>query len=304
MRITIDAESILDAFSGVCQEFEDSIRSSILAITPLIMDDYDKKVLLDGSGFGKEWLNRVYNNPQRVRIVTSEELENYDLPASGCLESHYVGAAYHHGHHMVLGGRNATYAAVSKKYGIRNLVAPLIVDPVNPIGVKIIESHLLNSSTVKKHSIIRDFFHQEKSIIIYDRYLKEASLILLETLLRQVAPSACIKVISEFELHSLYTAEQVCLRLKKIRPHADIECLYPNFNEQSDKHDRHIHLGSRLQISFSSGLDCFGHPPAWVNSECDIHVYYLDADSPVRRYSVKRKPRDRTGFSVKAFSKI
>ncbi|NBA94997.1 hypothetical protein [Pseudomonas sp. R5(2019)] len=304
MRITIDAESIISAFSGNYHEFEDSIRSAILAITPLIMDDYEAKILLDGSGFGKEWLNRVYGNPVRMRMVTGEELEDYDIPSSGCLESHYVGAAYHHGHHMILGRRNSTYAAVSKKYGIRNLSAPVVVDPSNPIGVRIIESHLLNSATSKKHSIIRDFFHQENSVVVYDRYLKEASLVLLETLLRQVSPCAVINIISEFEANSVYTAEDVCARLKKVRPHADIHCLYPNFKEQSDKHDRHIHLGCRLQISFSSGLDCFGLAPGWNNSECDIHVYYLDSESPVRRYAVKRRPTDKKGFFVEACSKI
>lgn len=303
MRITIDAESILTAFSGTNHDFEDCIRSAILAVTPLIIDDYDNKVFPDGSGLGKDWLNRVYGNPQKLRIVTSQELEKYDFSSATCLDSNYIGAAYHHGHHAIRGHGTATFIAGAKKYGIRSL-SSFASDISGSIGIKIIESHLLNSGTSKKHNIIRDFFHQEKEVVVYDRYMKESSLCLLETVLRQVSASATITIISEFEAYSVYSSADVCARIKKIRPLATVNCVYPNFIEQSDKHDRHIHLGSRLQMSFSSGLDCFGLAPDWKNSECDIHVFYLDSNSPLRRYAVKKSLSDKKGFYVMVHSKI
>lgn len=302
MRITIDAESILTAFSGANYDFEDCIRSAILAVTPLIIEDYENKVFPDGSGLGKDWLNRVYGNPAKLRIVTHEELERYNINSDTCLDSNYIGAAYHHGHHAIRGHGTTDYTANAKKYGIRSLSTSSNIS--NSIGVRIIESHLLNSTTSKKHNIIRDFFHQEREVLVYDRYMKDSTLCLLETLLRQTSQSAKITIISEFETHSNHTSTDVCTRIKKIRPSATVRCLYPNFSELSDKHDRHIHLGSRLQISFTSGLDCFGLAPDWKNSECDIHVYYLDNNSPIRLYAVKRKPTDKKGFNVEVYSKI
>ncbi|MNQ71308.1 hypothetical protein D3C85_859710 [compost metagenome] len=246
----------------------------------------------------------MYGNPAKLRLVTSEELGKYDLCSTTCLDSNYIGAAYHHGHHVIRDCNSAMYTVGSKKYGIRNLTPPFFINPANPIGTRIIESHLLNSTTTYKHNIIRDFFHQEKEILVYDRYMKEATLCLLETLLRQASPLANITIISEFEAHSVFTSSDVYARIKKVRPTSTVKCLYPNFSEQSDKHDRHIHLGSRLQITFSSGLDCFGLAPDWNNSECDIHVYYLDSYSRRRRYAVKNKLTDKKGSYVEVYSKI
>ncbi|MGH8601341.1 MAG: hypothetical protein ACREXR_00715 [Gammaproteobacteria bacterium] len=305
MRLAIDAEGILSAFSGSNYELEDALRPSILAITKLIMDDYGSKINKDGSGMSKDWLNRIYGTPNRLRIVSDAELAQYALAAPEDLDHHYIGAAYFNGHYLIRDASTSTTKTKAREFGLKLADTSSPIDIEQLCGHKIIAHFLLNSTTSFKHNLLRDFFASEKKIVIYDRYLKQSSLCFFETVLRVTHKNVEVTLISEFDSNknSTITKDFAERTLKLIRPHGTINCYYPSFKEMSNKHDRHIHLNQRLQMTFSSGTDCFGFPPNWGNSECDISVYYLSNESPVREYPVK-KTLTGGSFIVKTFSKI
>jgi len=305
MRLAIDAEAILSAFSGENLELEDVLRPSILAITNLIIDDYGSKINLDGSGMSKDWLNRIYSTPNRLRIVSDTELSEYSLAEPADLDFHYVGAAYFNGQHLIRDAVSPATAVKAREFGLKLSNTSNKIDIESLCGHKIVAHFSLNSSTSYKHNVLRDFFANETKIVIYDRYIKASSICFFETVIRAAHKNVNVTVISEFDSkgNSMITKEAVRLAIKKIKPHGEINCYYPDFTEMNDKHDRHIHLNSRLQLTFSSGTDCFGLAPEWKNSECDIHVYFLSGDSAVREYPVKKEIKGGS-FVIECFSKI
>ncbi|MCP2226529.1 hypothetical protein OKW12_001938 [Pseudomonas silensiensis] len=305
MRLAIDAEAILAAFSGQNVELEDVLRPSILAITKLIVDDYGSKINLDGSGMSKDWLNRVYSSPQRLRMVSEAELSEYSLAEPEDLECHYIGAAYYNGQHLIRDVASPSTAMKAKQFGLKLSNTSSKIDIESLCGHKIVAHFSLNSSTSYKHNILRDYFANETQVVIYDRYLKASSVCFFETVIRAAHKNVCVTIISEFDSNgnSSITKEAVQQSLKKVRPHGTINCYYPNFKEMSDKHDRHIHLNNRLQLTFSSGTDCFGLAPEWNNSECDVQVYFLSGDSAIREYPVKKEIKGGS-LVIKCFSKI
>ncbi|SDT25410.1 hypothetical protein SAMN05216598_4654 [Pseudomonas asplenii] len=305
MRIAIDSEAILFAFSGARAELEDILRPSILAINEKIIDDYSSKVLKDGAGLGKDWLTRLFSTPSRFRLISTEEMQTYELDHSDVDQS-YVAAAFFNGHYLISPNKNQSLIEKAKDYGIQinDTKSPLEID--NMPGNAIIFNALLNSKTTYRHAIIRHFFAKEKNILIYDRYIKNSSLCLFENILKYCHKNADITIISDFDrsASSPITADAAQKRIKKIRPHANVKCYYPDLKNCVDTHDRHIHLGHRLQISFSSGTDCFGLHPKWSNSECEISVHYLSKSSAVRDYYALTSLTSRKPIIIKAYSKI
>lgn len=305
MRIAIDSEAILLAFSGNQAELEDVLRPSILAINEKIIDDYSSKVLRDGAGLGKDWLTRLFGNPQRLRLVSVEEMSTYEIDHSDILQS-YVAAAFFNGHYLISPNKSSDLSASAKAYGVQINDTSCGFDLERLPGNSIVFSALLNSRTTHKHSIIRHFFSREKDVVIYDRYIKESSLCLFENILKHCHPSASITLISDFDRNksSTVTLADAQKRIKKIRPQADVRCFYPDLKNSDDTHDRHMHLGHRLQISFSSGTDCFGLSPNWYNSECEISVHYLSKSSPKRIYHVLSSPATKKAGQITVHSKI
>ncbi|MFK7700161.1 hypothetical protein [Pseudomonas caspiana] len=303
--MAIDAESIVAAFSGCNSDLEDALRPSIIAITAGIIDDYDSKISRDGTGMARDWLKRVYDSPSRWRMVNHQELEYYGINPENGLHEEYVGAAYVHGHTLFKFEEFEELLRLAKKYGLKLCTPSSEIDFSSLSGHSIIESYLLNSTTNYKHNIVRKYFNQEKQIIVYDRFFKDSSLTFLENVICDAHDDVSITIISEFEKHSLLTKLETADRLKRIKPKASINCYYPDFKELSDKHDRHIHLGNRLQLTFSSGLDCFGMSPNWNNSECDIQVYYLGPGCSTRVYAVSDNlVSSKKRYQIQAFSKI
>lgn len=302
MRLAIDAESLISVFNGENGNLEDAVRSSIISVTENILDDYDEKVFLDGSGMSHQWLKRIYDSPDRLRAVSDEELISYGLANTQDLDSNYIGAAFLNGQLLIRGSSSEAALTLARKYGVKVITTDDKVDFKKLDGHNVIRSHTLNSSTKHKHNIIRNYFNQETEVIIYDRYLKESSILLLENVLPHIGANATVSVISEFEKYGV-PSKDVKNRLQKAAPRRTINCYYPDFEEQSDKHDRHIHLGQRFQLTFTSGLDCFGSHPTWNNSECDIQVFYLGPDCSTRDYVVADRPALGRSFKIRAFSK-
>lgn len=305
MRVAIDAEGILMAFGGENTNLEDILRPSIIAVTDKIIDDYNNKIFRDGSGLSKDWLTRIYSSPNRLRLISEDEQEHYNFRSNDIDES-YVCAAFFNGHHLISPKKGEAFMGKAKAYGIQvNDISENFNIETLP-GHSVIFNALLNSQTHYNHSIIRHFFSNERRVVIYDRYIKNSSICLFENVLRFCHPTVEIILISDFDRfgNSTISADLAKKSLLKVRPQAKINCYYPDLDKLDDKHDRHIHLGSRLQMTFSSGTDCFGLHPEWRNSECDIYVHYLSTNSPDRHYAVLPKPNSRAGLNIKVHSKI
>lgn len=307
MRLTIDADAIAAVFSGCNETLADMLRPSILGVTDLIIDDYSNKILADGSGLGKDWLTRLFSTQDRLRIVTNKEMADYGINGSGCLDESYIGAAYMNGHHLIkYDPTTQKISSKAKDYGITLVDTSWTGNIQCMPGNSVIQTLLLNSSTSYKHSEIRKYFSAEKQITIYDKYIKDSSVCFFENVIRFTADNVKIIVISDFDQKgtSSITARTVKDRLQKIKPKAEITCYYPDNRGQQDRHDRHIHLGSRLQISFSSGTDCFGLHPEWKNSECEISVHYISNKSPSRYYAIKTSVAPQKKMNICVSSKI
>lgn len=306
MRLAIDSEAILSVFSGTNTALEDVLRPSIIGLTNLIIDDYQNKVLSDGSGLGKDWLSRVFSDSSKHRIITDEDMSYYGLDGGHILDDSYLGAAYLNGHHLVRGEITSGFLDKAKRYGVKVSDSSWSVDLERLPGHSLVFSLLMSSATNYNHSVLRPFFSKERRVLIYDRYLKASSLAFFENVLCAANDDVELIIISKFDScgTSTVSRDDVERALKRVRPRSKISCYYPDDKALLDRHDRHIHLGSRLQLSFSSGTDCFGFHPQWNNSECEISVHYLTNSSPVRDYVVLDEPGSRRGKTIQVHAKI
>ncbi|WP_437882883.1 hypothetical protein [Pseudomonas sp. LRF_L74] len=307
MRLTIDADAIADVFSGGNETLADILRPSILGVTDLIIDDYSDKILSDGSGLGKDWLARLFSTQDRLRIVTNKEMADYGLDGSNCLNESYIGAAYMNGHLLIK--EDLTSPKLTNKardYGVTLVDTSWSCSIASMPGNSVIQTLLLNSATSYKHSVIRNYFVAERQVVIYDKFIKDSSVCFFENVIRFACDNVKVTIISNFDKSgaSTISAKSVKERLLKVKPRAEIACFYSDSKGQDDKHDRHIHLGARLQISFSSGTDCFGLHPEWKNSECEISVHYISAGSPARYYAIKTEGAPRKSMHICVNSKI
>ncbi|WP_296234437.1 hypothetical protein [uncultured Pseudomonas sp.] len=304
MRLSVVADAILHAFSGQNPDLEDILRPSIIGINEKIIDDYDQKILNESTGLGKDWLTRIFSSPDRLCIVDDASLARYDLNKEDLNDS-YIGAAYLNGHNLIIEDKNSPLLSKAKKYGLKIIHCTDKPSIESLDGHVIVHSLQLNSRTTYKHAAIRRFFEKEKQVIIYDKFINDASLCLFESVLKQCDKNVKVILISDFDSKgkSTITKKEAERRIKSTRPHADVNCCYPTPKRNSDTHDRHIHLGGRLQISFSKGTDCFGLSPNWKNTECEISVHYLSDKSPTRIYYFTNDI-SKPGSSIEVRSKI
>ncbi|MGG5871543.1 hypothetical protein [Pseudomonas peli] len=281
MRFAIDPSGI--ALSTTNRKLDSAISSSVIALSKEIYEEYVEAVETDGTGFFKDFLAWLISDPENHYKIPNDLISKY-FQNSESTEK-YALAAYFNGNKHITGeAEGAKKIDDCKNLGIE------LIDAMNfetkkkrNQGTNILDVIDISSATKHDNNLILHYFANETRVVIYDRYLKPASLSLIVSISKKIKKHAELIIISEF--NSGVTSDE-CIRACKPST-ATTKTYFPNFSEANEWHDRHIHLGDRLHITFSSGTDCFGTPPMNLNRECQITIYHTAEINELKTYHVK-----------------
>ena len=103
------------------------------------------------------------------------------------------------------------------------------------------------------------FLLPEDNVVVYDKYINTKSIQLLEYIAETLTPGSILRIFHTYNPKgNLLNSAHITARLLASNTAITIECKTVSNDFKKLEHDRYIFLGSRLQLVFSAGLDCFG----------------------------------------------
>ena len=277
MRAVIEREALEECFNGSPSGVLIAAHSSVLGVTKAIAEEYMS--ISDSAGMYKEWFDKNFSVSANHYIVSDKSLEGYGLDKT-CLSSNYLGAAYH-GASVIIANSQARFTALNPSgWGVPILEANSYKHSPSshPWGMKIAEIISLKPGGKVNPSVLSKYFLKERRVFIFDKNINKRGADFICEITRYCEPNCRVVVMSNFN-GSL---------ARNVMDRKELEC-YLNAHKyqgtisvkQADKavldayHDRFIFLGDRMQMTFSSGLDCFGLRGDWTNSDGDIAVHFV-----------------------------
>lgn len=298
MRAVIEKDVLEECFNGSSSDVLIAAHALILGVTEAIINEYMD--ITDSSGMYKEWFDKKFSVSANHFFIKNEVLTKYGLNKS-CINSNYIGAAYHSTSTMIAKSE-ARFAALSPNdwgISIEESASYRYMPSNNSWGAKVAEIISLKPGGRITPAVLSSYFLKEKRLFIFDKSINARGADFICEITRYCLPDCKVVVMSNFHNN---VARSVMGRLELEK--------YLNANKyngtisvkQADKsvttyyHDRFIFLGERLQMTFSSGLDCFGLKGDWANSDGDITVHcihnsnaFMEFSSGKDRYRLKSK---------------
>lgn len=154
--------------------------------------------------------------------------------------------------------------------------------PENIPGDNPILSISLASNGHADASLLDQFLLPEDQVIVYDKYIGEAGLQLIEYLASKLCHDSALHVRTTDLGGTCKRPSEITNRISQANPNLVSSCklVSPAFRKRA--HDRYIFFGKRLQAVFTVGIDCFGTAGAdgtRQNRQSKINVYALDANT-------------------------
>jgi hypothetical protein len=227
---------------------------------------------LKQSPFFQQWFQALQSK-QRIRVVKPTDEAAYSFPAGHTYLQYLVASFFGHQEHVVSGNAEK-YACQTtlQSFGIAvhtvSASETLRCDP-NPIyGLT------LTKETRHSPTLIERYFTNEKKVVIYDRYLHKTAATALAVFSSKMAAHANVAILTTSE--KLADHGQACADAMQMANNTlTINLAAADYTTTKEVHDRHIFIGNRYNMRFSSGLDVFGNKicNAFLNDEGSISVY-------------------------------
>lgn len=275
MRAVIEKEVLQESFSGALSDIFVAANSAVLGVTPAIIQEYLS--ISDCAGMFQIWFDKVFSTQSNYCLISPEGLAKYQLDAS-CIHSNYLGAAFYHSGPIIV-KTDAPFKALSP-----DLWGVTVVDMddfayspgANQAGSKIAEIVSLIPEVSKKPDVLKTYFLKENRILVFDKSINLCGADLICELTRFCSPKCKIVVVSNFvncNKRGLLNQQELQKYLNGNKQNGTIEVLQADRMTLDKYHDRFMFLGDRFQLTFSSGLDCFGRSPSWKNTDGDVTVH-------------------------------
>jgi len=281
MRAVIEKEVLQEVFSGAFSEIFITAHSAVLGVTPAIISEYLN--ISDGAGMFKEWFDKTFSTQNNYFLVSPDSLSKYELDAA-CLQSNYVGAAYHNSGPVIAESTSTFNKLAPCSWGVPIINAKDYKFKVsaNQAGAKVAEIFSLKPKGTESPEILKKYILKENRIFIFDKSINFSGADFICELTKYCAPRCKIVVMSNFNScasRGLMSLLELQKYINSRKVNGTVEVLQASRETIGLYHDRFIFLGDRFQISFSSGVDCFGRPPAWINTDGDITIHCVHNSS-------------------------
>lgn len=298
MRAVIEKEVLQEVFSGAFSEIFITAHSAVLGVTPAIISEYLN--ISDGAGMFKEWFDKKFSTQNNYFLVSPDSLSKYQFDAT-CLQSNYVGAAYHNSGPIIAESASSFNKLSPCSWGVPIISAKDYKFKVcaNQAGAKVAEIISLKPKGTQNPEVLKNYLLKENRIFIFDKSINFSGADFICEITKYCAPKCKIVVMSNFNgctgrgLMSLLDLQKY-INQRKIN--GTVEVLQASKETVGRYHDRFMFLGDRFQISFSSGIDCFGRPPAWINTDGDVTIHCVHNSTTLMEFDAGA----RKSFKLKA----
>ncbi|MDR7107309.1 hypothetical protein [Pseudomonas frederiksbergensis] len=275
MRAVIEKEVLQESFSGALSDIFIAAHSAVLGVTPAIIQEY--LTISDGAGMFQVWFDKVFSTQNNYYLIAPESLTKYQLDST-CIHSNYIGAAFHHSGPILAKSEVSFSKFTPASWGVSIIDAKNYkhVPANNQAGAKIAEIVSLVPGGNKNPSVLQKYILKENKIFIFDKSINLGGADFICEITKYCSPKCKIIVMSNFSNNSkrgLLSQKELEKHLNAGKFNGTIEVLQADRSTTDKFHDRFLFLGDRFQLSFSSGIDCFGRAPKWTNSDGDITVH-------------------------------
>lgn len=257
MKAAVQWQALAAIFGGRCDLVTMStVLSAKVSVTPGILSLYEQKLGANpqfqtwfaSASQGRFSIHLPAQSPEKVRAI--------DPVSDGYGTASYFGCSSFFAH---LPDVSAATAQGLESIGTRVISVSRRIDfPIegdNPVFTIGTETH----GTLDFGCLDR-FLLPEDNVVIYDKFINETSIQLLEHIARTLTAGSTLRIFHTYQVgRNLLDTVDISARLIAANGTIFIECKTVSNDFKKLEHDRYIFMGSRLQLVFSAGLDCFGN---------------------------------------------
>jgi len=234
------------------------ITASVISANDLVLEEYDRE--LKKNILFLAWFNSA-TSKNRISIHPNNSPGTIaSFPKLSDIDNCYVSAAYYGAGNIIFDSKSnycatdilaLTNIGFDVKEVISGPLQPFHADnPVNCINLK--------KGGVASPELITRYAYPEDRVVIYDKYINGAGMVLIQDLCSRLLPNAEVVIITSDKGGS-------CLSPNEIKN--DLVHKFPSLKVITDLgtksclksfHDRYIFFGERLMIELTAGTDCFG----------------------------------------------
>lgn len=275
MRAVIEKNALQNSFAGTYPDVFIVAHSALLGVTAEIINEYIN--ITDKAGLFKLWFDRTFSSRRNYFLVSPEMFQQYKLSPK-CIDSNYLIAAYFNSGPLIASS-TANFSHISPAtWGVSVIEANNYTYNAgsNQSSAKIAEIITLTKGGKISPIVLSNYFMRENKIFIFDKSINSSGADFICEMTRYCDSACKIIVMSNFHKNiqrSLMDRNELEKYLNKNKLGGTIQVLQADRSTIDSYHDRFIYLGSRYQLSFTSGLDCFGRTPNWINSDGDVTIH-------------------------------
>lgn len=226
---------------------------------------------LGSSAIFQQWFLAL-NSRQRIRIITNVERAAYGFPAAHAQVGHVIASFYGNQSHIV--------DALPQTIELSQLFTDFGVEVRRAVDLQ--EIHVrdnpvftLTLTAATRHSpqILKRYFSKERGIVIYDKYLDNHAARALAVFATELAGAASVLILTRPE--NVPSAAQCRAAMLASNNTLQIEVKAATHATLNEIHDRHIFIGNRYHLRFSSGVNVFGQKngTTYFNFEGSVSVH-------------------------------
>lgn len=257
MRLAVHSKALQDFFSANCDaNFQRVVLSSKIAITTAILHQYHADLsnntsylawFSSTSAAGRFTTHSQTTAPQLVRNCDASSAD-YGTPS-------YYGAS-----NLVAAPNHLTIDEFRALEGIGiHVLSPAAAAPSTLHGDNPFLTIAMQSNGTLGFDVLDRFIKPEEDVVVYDKYLNNESVELLEHIASLLSVNSRIRIFhSPTKGAHLLSSAIVANRVRLSNPAITVSCQTCTKAFLSGEHDRHMYLGERIQITFTAGTDCFG----------------------------------------------
>lgn len=256
MRAAAHAQALSDVFSGKANHVTaGALNASIVGITAGILKEYQR--VLGGNLMYLAWFASAQAS-NRFATYSAAFAPQAVSALTGILND-YGTAGYFSANNIFVGssGFSSAEEATLTALGL-NLID--VAGGLNQIpGDSPDHVLLLRNKGEISFDVLDQYIAIEDRIVIYDKYIGDAGLELIEYISRKLRAGSSLEIFTTtLGKHKCKTPLQIEAAAKLANPAISVLCKEVSVNFRKDTHDRYLFCGTRLQIVFSAGIDSFG----------------------------------------------
>jgi hypothetical protein len=284
VKLAIHTQALQEILDFNCNPITgSSILASKIAITPSLLNKYS--LALGGNVRFQQWF-LCLNAAKRLSIHLPQAAPAC-VQAIDPLTDDFGTAAYFGGSTLVAESAhlNAGAPTALSSIGVNVLSAKKNIAGTVHGDNPFFAIALFNGGS-EGFSQFDRFIKPEENVVVYDKYINNESVELLEHLVTKMAAGSALKIFHSTKTGTgLLSTTVIQTRVQAANPTVSVSCKQCHHAFTKTEHDRYMFLGRRIQIVFTVGLDCFGKINAAtgnrINRESKILFFDVASGDPL-----------------------